>query len=96
MSEVKGMSAIGHILDGALVRSIPHNSPIAHIILRNTGCHPCVGMPLAKAVMKTIAAMFLLSFDYDLVDGKGETIVRLPPPNRDDLHKTPPVSPVCE
>jgi hypothetical protein len=53
-------------------------------------------MPLAKLVMKTIQIKFLLTFDYDLVDANGAKVTSLPPPDRDDLHKTPPIKPVCE
>lgn len=61
-----------------------------------SGAHPCIGMPIARAVIKGIVSMFLLSFDYRVVDEKGSIMVDLPLINRNDLHKARPARPVRE
>jgi cytochrome P450 len=51
------------------------------------GRHPCPGMKVAKLEMKMIAAMFLMRYDFELVDGSGKFPKSLPVPNRNDIHQ---------
>ena len=51
------------------------------------GRHPCPGMKVAKLEMKLIAAMFLMRYEYDLVDEAGKFPSSLPVPNRNDIHQ---------
>ena len=49
--------------------------------------HPCTGMKVAKLEMKLILAMFLMRYDFDLVDKLGRFPNPLPVPNRNDAHQ---------
>lgn len=51
------------------------------------GRHPCPGMKVAKLEMKLITAMFLMRYDYKLVDAQGKFPKELPVPNRNDIHQ---------
>ena len=51
------------------------------------GRHPCTGMKLAKLEMKLIMAMFLMRYEFDLVDEDGKFPDPLPVPNRNDIHQ---------
>ena len=48
------------------------------------GRHPCLGMKVAKFEMRLIMAMFLMRYDYKLVDKDGKFPNPLPVPNRND------------
>ena len=41
-------------------------------------------MRFAKLEIKIILAMFLMQFDYDVVDSKGQVVTEDPKPNADD------------
>jgi len=49
--------------------------------------HPCTGMKVAKMEMKLILAMFLMRYEFDLVDEIGRFPNPLPVPNRNDIHQ---------
>ena len=49
------------------------------------GRHPCIGMKVAKLEMKFISAMFLVGYEFDLVDADGKFPKSLPVPNRNDI-----------
>jgi len=51
------------------------------------GRHPCTGMKLAKLEMKLILAVFVMRYEFDLVDGDGKFPNPLPVPNRNDIHQ---------
>jgi len=51
------------------------------------GRHPCTGMKFAKLEMKLIMAMFLMRYEFDLVDEDGKFPNPLPVPNRNDIHQ---------
>lgn len=51
------------------------------------GRHPCPGMKVAKLEMKLITAMFLMRYEYKLVDESGKFPKSLPVPNRNDIHQ---------
>ena len=51
------------------------------------GRHPCPGMKVAKLEMKLITAMFLMRYEYELVDEDGKFPNSLPVPNRNDIHQ---------
>ena len=51
------------------------------------GRHLCTGMKVAKLEMKLILAMFLMRYEYDLVDKDGKFPDPLPAPNRNDIHQ---------
>ena len=61
-----------------------------------SGRHPCLGMRFAKLEIKAIIALFLMQYDYKLVDTSGNPVSKLPGPNRMDLHKLRPLDHVCE
>ena len=50
------------------------------------GRHPCTGMKVAKLEMKLILAMFLMRYDFELVDKDGEFPNTLPVTDRNDIH----------
>ena len=50
------------------------------------GRHLCTGMKVAKLEMKSILAMFLMRYEYQLVNEDGEFPDPLPVPNRNDIH----------
>ena len=51
------------------------------------GVHPCAGMKLAKLELKLIMTLFLMRYEFDLVDKDGKFPDPLPAPDRNDLHK---------
>ena len=51
------------------------------------GRHPCAGMKMAKLEMKLILAVFLMRYEFDLVDKDGGVPDPLPVPNRNDPHQ---------
>ena len=58
---------------------------VAHPFLGwGAGRHPCAGMKVAKLEMKWVMAVFMMRFDYELVDESGKFPRSLPVPNRND------------
>ena len=51
------------------------------------GRHPCTGMKIAKLELKLIGAMFLMRYEFDLVDKTGKFPNPLPSPDRNDIHQ---------
>ena len=51
------------------------------------GRHPCTGMKAAKLEMKLILSMFLMRYEFDLVDKDGKFPDPLPVPDRNDIHQ---------
>jgi cytochrome P450 len=51
------------------------------------GRHPCPVMKVAKLEMKLITAMFLMRYEYELVDEDGNFPSSLPVLNRNDIHQ---------
>ena len=51
------------------------------------GRHPCTGVKAAKLEMKSILALFLMRYEFDLVDKDGKFPDPLPVPNRNDIHQ---------
>jgi cytochrome P450 len=51
------------------------------------GRHPCTGIKAAKVEMKLILAMFLMGYEFELVDEDGKFPDPLPVPNRNDMHQ---------
>ena len=49
------------------------------------GRHPCLGMKIAKLEMKFISAMFLVGYEFDLVDEDGKFPKSLPVPDRNGI-----------
>lgn len=54
------------------------------------GRHACSGVRVAKLEMKLVLVMFLIRYDFELVDKDGKFPNPLPVPNRNDFHQ------VCE
>ena len=52
-----------------------------------SGRHHCTGMKVAKLEMKLILAVFLMRYEYELVDGDGKFPKTMPVPNRNDFHQ---------
>jgi sterol 14-demethylase len=48
------------------------------------GGHPCAGMKIAKLEIKVILATMLLSYEYELVDGNGNHLKKVPSQERND------------
>ena len=44
----------------------------------DVGRHPCAGMKVAKLEIKMIVAMFVVGYEYDVVDSKGRISEKLP------------------
>jgi len=55
------------------------------------GRYPCPGMKVAKLEMKLILALFLMRYEFDLVDKDGKFPDPLPAPNRNDIHQARPL-----
>jgi len=55
------------------------------------GRHVCPGMRIAKLEIKLILAMFISSFDYEVVDGAGQPPKSLPRANFNDFHRPRPM-----
>ena len=60
-----------------------------------TGRHPCAGMKVAKLEIKLILALFLLGYEYELVDKTGNYPETLPVPDRNNIHHSLPVGEAC-
>lgn len=54
------------------------------------GRHPCVGMKAAKLEIKMIVAMFVVGYEYDVVDSEGRISDRLPVPNYNEQQQARP------
>ena len=52
-------------------------------------------MKVAKLEIKMILALFLLGYDYELVDGKGNFPKELPKPDKNDLQQARPLGEPC-
>ena len=48
------------------------------------GRHICAGMKIAKLEIKLILAMVLLGYEYELVDGNGNYLKKLPSQDRNN------------
>ncbi|KDQ54410.1 hypothetical protein JAAARDRAFT_135628 [Jaapia argillacea MUCL 33604] len=59
------------------------------------GRHPCTGMRVAKLEIKMIVAMFLVGYEYELVDGQGKFPNPFPKPDRNDIQQARPVGDPC-
>lgn len=59
------------------------------------GRHPCAGMKVAKLEIKMIVAMFVVGYEYDVVNSKGGIAERLPVPNYNDRRKASPKGEPC-
>ena len=51
------------------------------------GRHPCPGMKMAKLEMKLLMAMFVMRYEFELVDKLGRFPNPLPVPDRNDIHQ---------
>lgn len=51
------------------------------------GRHPCAGMKVAKLEIKMIVAMFVVGYEYDVVDSKGRISEKLPMPDYNDIQQ---------
>ncbi|KAF8879390.1 cytochrome P450 [Infundibulicybe gibba] len=51
------------------------------------GRHPCSGMKVAKLEMKMAAALFLLGYDYKIVDVSGAPLETPPRPDYNNIHQ---------
>jgi len=65
------------------------------LILTMSGKNVCLGQRLAKLELKLISAMFLLGFDYRVIDGTGRVPEPLPRPNWNDLLGCKPPKGTC-
>ncbi|KAF8879392.1 cytochrome P450 [Infundibulicybe gibba] len=54
------------------------------------GRHPCSGMKVAKLEMKMVAALFLLAYDYKMVDASGLPFKTAPRPDYNNIHQARP------
>lgn len=59
------------------------------------GRHPCAGMRIAKLEMKLILAMFLVGYEYELVDSRGNFPKELPLQDRNDIQQSRPLGDPC-
>lgn len=57
------------------------------------GRHPCVGVRIAKMEMKLLTALILLGYEYELVDGAGNRLEKVPLQDRNDIQQARPLSP---
>ncbi|KAG6805884.1 hypothetical protein H0H92_013620 [Tricholoma furcatifolium] len=55
------------------------------------GRHPCAGIQLAKLQMRIFVAFFLLTFEYEFVDGAGKPLVQVPRPDFNDIQLARPI-----
>lgn len=51
------------------------------------GRHPCTGMKIAKLEIKMIVALFVVGYEFDVVDSRGRTPERLPIPDYNDIQQ---------
>ena len=70
---------------GRWLRPDPLPAAAFTFIAWGAGRHPCSGMRTAKLELKLILAMFLMKYEYDLVDKGGKFPNPLPVPNRNDF-----------
>ncbi|GBE78810.1 hypothetical protein SCP_0200070 [Sparassis crispa] len=59
------------------------------------GRHPCVGMKIAKLEIKMVVALFLVGYDYKLVDANGHFPDPFPVRDPNDLLKARPMGKPC-
>jgi cytochrome P450 len=72
---------------GRWLRPDPVPNTIYPFLGWGAGWHPCAGMKVAKLEMKLILALFLMRYEFDLVDKDGKFPNPLPVPDRNDLHQ---------
>ncbi len=53
-------------------------------------------MRFAKLEVKLILSLILTQYEYDVVNGAGNVVTKIPEPSRDNLYQVPPVETVCE
>lgn len=59
------------------------------------GRHPCTGMKIAKLEIKMIVALFVVGYEFDVVDSRGRTPERLPIPDYNDIQQARPKGEPC-
>jgi cytochrome P450 len=69
---------------GRWLRPDPVPKTVYPFLAWGAGRHPCAGMKLAKSEMKWMVVMFLMRYEYELVDSDGRLPDPLPVPNVDD------------
>ena len=72
---------------GRWLRPDPVPNAIYPFLGWGAGGHPCAGMKMAKLEIKFILALFLMRYEFDLVDKDGKFPDPLPLPDRNDLHQ---------
>ena len=72
---------------GRWLRPDPVPKTVYPLLAWGAGRHPCTGMKAAKLEIKLILAMFLMRYEFDLVDKDGKFPDPLPVPNRSDIHQ---------
>jgi len=72
---------------GRWLRPDPVPTAVYPFLGWGAGRHPCPGMKTAKLEMKLILAMFLMRYEFDLVDEDGKFPDPLPVPDRNDIHR---------
>jgi len=72
---------------GRWLRPDPVPNVIYPFLGWGAGRHPCTGMKLAKLEMKLILVVFLMRYEFDLVDKDGKFPDPLPVPDRNDIHQ---------
>jgi len=72
---------------GRWLRPDPIPNAIYPFLGWGAGRHICTGMKAAKLEMKLIMAMFLMRYEYELVDKDGKFPDPFPVPNRNDNHQ---------
>ncbi|KAF9530198.1 cytochrome P450 [Crepidotus variabilis] len=66
------------------------SAPLAYLGW-GVGRHPCAGMKVAKLEIKLILSMLLLGYEYNLVDGQGQSTNIIPKPDRNDIQQARPL-----
>ena len=69
---------------GRWLRPDPTPKTIYPFLAWGAGRHPCAGMRLAKAEMKWMVVMFLMRYEYELVNADGQFPDPLPVPSTGD------------
>lgn len=72
---------------GRWLRPDPVPNTVYPFVGFGAGRHPCPGMKVAKFEMKLITAVFLMRYEYELVDENGKFPNPLPVPDRNDMHQ---------
>ena len=72
---------------GRWLRPDPVPNAVYPFLGWGAGRHPCPGMKAAKLEMKLILAVFLMRYEYELVDEYGKFPDPLPVPDRNDIHR---------